>query len=81
MPLNMVLMILMCCSRMPKLWLEIQNGLKRRRLGQGVLSAINHSPFSRVKSVFADMDIAAARAKGYVKATEKEKYISKRPNV
>ena len=39
---------------------------------QGVLAAINHSPFSRVKSVFADMDIDTARAKGYVKATEKK---------
>lgn len=39
---------------------------------QGVLSAIGHTPFSRVKSVFADMDIDTARAKGYVKATEKK---------
>lgn len=39
---------------------------------QGVLSAINKSPFSRIKSVMADMDIDAARAKGYVKATEKK---------
>jgi HK97 family phage prohead protease len=38
----------------------------------GVLSAINKSPFSRIKSVIADMDIDAARAKGYVKATEKK---------
>lgn len=38
---------------------------------QGVLSGINKSPFSRIKSVIADMDFAAARAKGYVKATEK----------
>lgn len=39
---------------------------------QGVLSAINHSPFSRVKSVIADMDIDTARAKGYIKASEKK---------
>jgi len=39
---------------------------------QGVLNAINKSPFSRVKSVIADMDIDTARAKGYVKATEKK---------
>jgi len=38
----------------------------------GVLAAIHHSPFSRVKSVFADMDFETARAKGYVKATEKK---------
>lgn len=39
---------------------------------QGVLSAINHSPFSRVKSVITDMDIDTARAKGYIKASEKK---------
>lgn len=38
----------------------------------GVLSGIRKSPFSRVKSVFADMDIDVARAKGYVKASEKK---------
>ena len=37
-----------------------------------VLAAIHKSPFSRVKSVIADMDIDAARAKGYVKETEKK---------
>lgn len=37
-----------------------------------VLGGINKSPFSRIKSVFADMDFAAARAKGYIKATEKK---------
>lgn len=37
-----------------------------------VLNAIHKSPFSRVKSVIADMDFEAARAKGYVKATEKK---------
>ena len=39
---------------------------------QGVLSAIHKSPFSRVKSVIADMDFETARAKGYIKATEKK---------
>lgn len=38
----------------------------------GVLGGIHKSPFSRVKSIFADMDIDTARAKGYVKATEKK---------
>lgn len=38
----------------------------------GVLAATRKSPFSRVKSVFADMDIDTARAKGYIKATEKK---------
>lgn len=39
---------------------------------QGVLSAIHKSPFSRIKSVIADMDIDAARAKGYITGTEKK---------
>jgi len=39
---------------------------------QGVLNAIHKSPFSRVKSVIMDMDFEAARAKGYVKTTEKK---------
>ena len=38
----------------------------------GVLSAVRKSPFSRVKSIFADMDIDTARAKGYIKTTEKK---------
>ena len=38
---------------------------------QGVLAAISKSPFSRVKSLIADMDFDTARAKGYIKATEK----------
>lgn len=38
----------------------------------GVLAAIHKSPFSRVKSVIADMDFATARARGYVKGTEKK---------
>lgn len=38
----------------------------------GVLAAIHHSPFSRIKTVTADMDFETARAKGYVKATEKK---------
>lgn len=37
-----------------------------------VLGGINKSPFSRIKSIFADMDFDAARAKGYIKATEKK---------
>lgn len=39
---------------------------------QGVLNSISKSPFSRVKSVIADMDIDTARAKGYIKGTEKK---------
>lgn len=43
----------------------------------GVLAGIAKSPFSRVKSIFADMDIDTARAKGYVKATEKKEVFFK----
>lgn len=48
-------------------WLKREDGWV-----QGVLNAINKSPFSRVKSVIADMDIETARAKGYVKKNEKK---------
>jgi HK97 family phage prohead protease len=48
-------------------WLQRETGWVT-----GVLNAIHHSPFSRVKSVFADMNIDTARAKGYIKATEKK---------
>jgi len=53
-------------SRDPE-WLKRETGWV-----QGVLAAIHKSPFSRVKSVFADMDIATARAKGYVTGNEKK---------
>ena len=39
---------------------------------QGILSGIGKSPFSRIKSVIADMDISTARAKGYITGTEKK---------
>ena len=39
---------------------------------QGVLNAIGKSPFSRVKSVIADMNIDTARAKGYITGSEKK---------
>jgi len=48
-------------------WLQRETGWVA-----GVLASINKSPFSRVKSVITDMDIDTARAKGYVKATEKK---------
>ena len=53
-------------SRDPE-WLERETGWVSQ-----VLAGIRKSPFSRVKSVFADMDFDEARAKGYVKATEKK---------
>ncbi len=36
-----------------------------------VMSAVKHSPFSRVKSVYANLTEADARAKGYIKAHQK----------
>lgn len=53
-------------------WLQRETGWV-----SAVLSAIHKSPFSRVKSVIADMDIDTARAKGYVKATEKKEVFFK----
>jgi Phage capsid family/Caudovirus prohead serine protease len=38
----------------------------------GVLNGTRHSPFSRIKSVSADITLDTARAKGYVKATLKQ---------
>lgn len=37
----------------------------------GVLSGVKHAPFSRIKSVFADITEDEARAKGYIKGDEK----------
>lgn len=48
-------------------WLKRETGWV-----QAVLNAIHKSPFSRVKSVIADMDIDTARAKGYIKGNEKK---------
>ena len=36
-----------------------------------LMGAVHHSPFSRIKSVFANLTEADARAKGYVKGAEK----------
>lgn len=36
------------------------------------LGAVSHSPFSRVKSIYFDITADAARAKGYIKGTEKQ---------
>ncbi len=48
-------------------WLERETGWV-----EAVLNAINKSPFSRIKTVIADMDIETARAKGYITGTEKK---------
>lgn len=36
-----------------------------------VMSSVSHSPFSRIKSIFADITADEARAKGYVKGNLK----------
>lgn len=41
----------------------------------GVLSATHHTPFSRVKSIFADITEDEARAKGYIKGKYKKEEV------
>ena len=40
-----------------------------------VLGAVHHSPFARIKSVFADITEDEARAKGYIKGNEKKEEV------
>lgn len=42
---------------------------------QGVLSGTRHTPFSRVKSITADITADEARAKGYIKGTQKKEEV------
>ena len=42
---------------------------------QKVMGAVHHTPFSRIKSVFADITEDDARAKGYIKAGEKKEQV------
>ena len=42
---------------------------------QKVMSAVHHSPFSRIKSVFADITEDEARAKGYMKGNLKKEEV------
>lgn len=52
--------------------------IKRRTEWVGeVLAGTHHTPFSRIKSVFADITADEARAKGYVKATLKKEEVIK----
>lgn len=37
-----------------------------------VMGAVHHTPFSRVRALFAKMDEATARARGYIKGKEKQ---------
>lgn len=42
-----------------------------------VLGAVHHSPFSRIKTIFADITADEARAKGYVKGNKKVEEVFK----
>lgn len=42
---------------------------------QKVLGAVHHTPFSRIKSVFADITEDEARAKGYIKGKQKKEEV------
>lgn len=42
-----------------------------------VMSGVHHTPFSRVKSMFADITMDEARAKGYIKAHQKKEEVFK----
>nr|DAJ05297.1 MAG TPA: major capsid protein [Caudoviricetes sp.] len=43
----------------------------------GVMAAVHKTPFSRVKSIFADITEDEARAKGYIKGTQKKDEVFK----
>lgn len=43
----------------------------------GVISGTRHTPFSRIKSVAADITADEARARGYIKGTEKKEEVIK----
>lgn len=42
---------------------------------QGVMSGVHHTPFSRIKSMFADLREDEARAKGYIKGKLKKEEV------
>lgn len=52
----------------PPEWLNNNNG----EWVKAVLNGVHHSPFSRVKSMFADIREDEARAKGYIKGNQKK---------
>ena len=41
----------------------------------GVMQAVSHTPFARIKSVFATIDEDEARAKGYIKGKQKKEEV------
>lgn len=50
---------------------------RRSEWAQVLLNGVKHSPFSRIKSIVADLTADEARAKGYVKGTLKKEEIIK----
>lgn len=50
-------------------------GQKKRAWVQEVMSRVHHNPFSRIKSVFADISMDEARAKGYIKGKRKKEEV------
>lgn len=52
----------------PPTWINNNNG----EWVKTVLNGVHHSPFSRVKSMFADIREDEARAKGYIKGNQKK---------
>lgn len=55
----------------PPTWLNNNNG----EWVNAVLNGVHHSPFSRVKSMFADIREDEARAKGYIKGNQKKQEV------
>lgn len=51
---------------MPPKWIKEDAGWVSK-----IMSAVHHTPFSRVRALFAEMDETEARARGYIKGKEK----------
>ena len=51
---------------MPPKWIKEEDGWVSKIMG-----AVHHTPFSRVRALFAEMDETEARARGYIKGKEK----------
>ena len=51
---------------MPPKWIKEDDGWVSKIMG-----AVHHTPFSRVRALFAEMDETEARARGYIKGKEK----------
>lgn len=52
---------------MPPEWLKEDDGWVAE-----IMRSVHHTPFSRVRALFAKMDEATARARGYIKGNEKK---------